>query len=327
MVSRPTGGGRDATGGSGSEPIDFETAQRALFEVAGLDVRSRFVDLGPSLGRAHVFETGPSNGEVPLAFVHGTDLFGASFAPLLRRLGDVRCVAFDRPGYGLSDPFAYTEGNVRKTCVDSLAGALDGAGIDRADVVGHSMGGHAALLFARSRPERVRRLVLLGGLPGFPGTSPPIRLRLLTAPVLTRVFQRLRTPDEAAVLEMADTFGEAEAIRDHPELVRAIAAHERDPKAGRTGVGEFGALVSLRGWRPSVRIGDADLDGVRAPTLLIWGRNDPLGRPEDVREAAGRLPEVRFEETDTGHIPFLGRPGRCAELIREARGVAADAGT
>lgn len=126
-------------------PIDFETAQRKLFEEVGLNVQSEFIDLETPRVRTHVFEVGPPDDDVPLVFVHGGMLFGAFFAPLMAQFDDTRMIAFDRPGYGLSDKFVYTTGNIRQNASDVIGGVLDELDIEQADLVGQSGGGYASI--------------------------------------------------------------------------------------------------------------------------------------------------------------------------------------
>lgn len=309
---------------AGARLMDFEAAQRDLFEAVGLDVQSRFIDLETPRVRTHVFEAGSPTEEPPLVFVHGTAAFGAFLAPLMAQLEDVRTIAFDRPGFGLSGEFAYDEETLRRTVVDGLEGVLDALGVDRVDLVGHSMGGYTSILFALAHPERVRRLILVGGVPTFPGTRPPIPLRLLTVPLLGRLMDRLQKPGEEGALDLAETFGERESVQRYPALVRAIAAHQGDPRSAEAGLSEFNALLSLRGWRPSVRIREEELRALRQPTLVVWGENDPLGGPDDVRDGVDAIPDVRFESVAAGHVPFFAHPERCARLIREMRDAGGD---
>lgn len=299
---------------TGTGPADFETAQRELFESVDLDVTSTFIS--SSLGRLHVLETGSTEREPPLVFVHGTAAFGAFFTPLLAQFDDARLITFDRPGYGLSDEYRYTESNIRRTVVTALEDVLDALEVDQIDLVGHSMGGQTAILYALEHPDRVRRLSLVGSVVGFPGTRPPMPIRLLTAPVLNRVVRRLQKPGAAGVLDIAEIFGEREAIKEHPAFIRAIAAHEADSKCAATGFSEFSALVSILGWRSSIPIRPAELRTLQPPTTVIWGDDDTLGGPEAVRDGVDLIPDVRFEPVAAGHIPFLRHPERCAELIR-----------
>lgn len=308
--------GTDTRRGDTTVP-DFETAQRRLFEAHGLEPRSRFIDLEGPWGRTQILEVEASDEAVPTVFVHGTAAFGAFFAPLMEHLDGVWMITFDRPGYGLSGPFVYTEKNVQRTVVDVLAGVLDELEIERADIVGHSMGGHTGILFALAHPDRVRRLALVGAVPAIPGTSPPLPIRLLTVPGLNRLLRWLRKPGVEGVLDIAEIFGERDAIREHPALIRAIAAHEDDPKAADAGFSEFNALLSLRGWRSSVRIDEDTLRAIEPPTTIIWGDHDTLGTPDDVRAGVGVIEAAGLETVAAGHIPFLSHPERCARLIQD----------
>lgn len=309
--------------GSGEMPLDFETAQRRLFDATGLDVRSQFIDLGSPPVRTHVFEIGPPEDERPVVFVHGTAAFGAFFAPLVAHLDGIRTIAYDRPGYGLSGPFVYSKATLRATVVEGLAALLDELGLDRVDLVGHSMGGHAAIVFARTYPDRVRRLLLLGSVPAFPGTRPPLPLRLMTVPLLGDALRRRQNPGREGVLDIATVFGERDAIQAYPAFIDAIAAHERDPKAAAAGRSEFAALFSALGWHSSVRIREAELRSLEQPTTVVWGDEDTLAGPADVRDGVAAIPNVRFERVAAGHIPYLAHPERCARLVREMRADAA----
>ncbi len=302
--------------GESEAPGAFERAQETVFEAVGFEPRSRFVDLDSPRVRTHVFEGGPQDGEPTVVFVHGTAEFGAFLTPLMAQFDDARTVAFDRPGYGLSGPFEYTEGTLRGTLVESVAGLVDDLGTDRVDLVGHSMGGLACILYAVTYPDQVRRLSIVGSVPGFPGTRPPYRLRTLSVPLLNRVVRRMQKPGVEGALDMAELFGEREAALENPAFPRAIAAHEADPKSSRTGFSEFTAAFSVLGWRSSVRIGAETLRAIPHPTTVVWGDDDPLGGPDDVRGAVREIPNVRFETISAGHIPFLAHPERCARCIR-----------
>lgn len=316
-------GDEQPTERTGSNPpaAAFRAAQRDLLEQVGLDVRSRSVDLESPGVRTQIVEAGPPEGDgtPPLVFVHGTSAFAAFLAPLMAEVDGSRLIAFDRPGYGLAGEFVYTEGNLRRTVVDALGSVLRALGLDRVDLVGHSMGGHASVAFALAHPERVRRLALVGSVPAFPGTTPPLPFRLMTVPGLGRLLQLVQKPGEAGVLDFAEVFGERESIQRYPPLIRAIAAQQADARSARAGESEFESLISPRGFRPSVRIRGEELAAIRQPTLVVWGEDDPLGSPEAVRPGVETIPDARLEVVPGAHAPFFGHPERCAELVEEFR--------
>jgi pimeloyl-ACP methyl ester carboxylesterase len=100
----------------------------------------------------------PGSGPVPVVLLHG--LFGSStnWHSIARRLGESRQVLVpDMRNHGRSPsraPMTY------QAMTDELAGLLDDHGIDRAALVGHSMGGKAAMWMTLTRPERVQSLVV-----------------------------------------------------------------------------------------------------------------------------------------------------------------------
>lgn len=301
--------------------VDFKGAQDHLFENVGMSPRSRFIDLEEPAVRVHVLEEGNQSDSTPLLFVHGTGAFGAFMAPLMAQFDDARTMAFDRPGFGLSGEFVYTKKNILKTHVDVLLGVLEALDITQVDLVGNSMGGHAGIRFALEHPTRVHRLVLVGSVPAFPGTRAPIPIRLLTVPLLSQLIQLLQKSGEEGVLDIMEIFGERETIQRYPSLIRAMAAHDSEPGRVRAELSEFSSFASWRGFHSSVMIRELDLRGLENPTLVIWGDNDPLGGPEEVREGVNTIPDIRFEPIDTGHVPFFAYPDRCARMIEEFRNV------
>lgn len=105
----------------------------------------------------HLDTYGPADGE-PVLAIHGITAFGARFERLAARTPRRRWLCPDLRGHGESPstPPWRTEDHVA-----DLLRVLDDQGIERADVVGHSFGGHVALHLSAIAPERVGRLVLL----------------------------------------------------------------------------------------------------------------------------------------------------------------------
>ena len=107
------------------------------------------------------------------------------FAPLLGGLqGSLRCFAPDRPGCGLTDKIDYVGVPFRQHAVDFVKSLVDELHLPKAAIAGNSMGGYWALVFALAAPERVTKLVLLGGVAGSPPPS--------AGPRQTQANRRLR---------------------------------------------------------------------------------------------------------------------------------------
>lgn len=114
-------------------------------------------------GALAVGEWGDDSG-VPVLAAHGITASHRCWPLVAERLPGVRMLAPDLRGRGGSRELPGPWGMA--THADDLAAVLDDAGVDRCVVVGHSMGGFAAVALARRHPERVAALVLVdGGLP------------------------------------------------------------------------------------------------------------------------------------------------------------------
>ena len=129
-----------------------------------------FVDVPVRGGDLRVARWGPATGAPVVLGFHGITANHLNFVRLARELGpDVTVVAPDLRGRGgsgsLPPPFGITA-----HVADAVA-ALDHLGIDRATVVGHSMGGWVAGLFAAEHPDRTAGLVIVDGGAALPGSE------------------------------------------------------------------------------------------------------------------------------------------------------------
>src|SRR6266508_3330436 len=94
-----------------------------------------------------------------------------------------------------------------RASVEWLDGVLDALGLDATALAGNSMGGTWALWYALARPERVRRLVLLGAAPLLPGTRVPPPLRVMATPKIGELLQRMMKPSPKMVVRMMSSMG------------------------------------------------------------------------------------------------------------------------
>ena len=134
----------------------------------------------------------------PVVFVHEFAGDSRSWEPQVRHFSRrYRCIAFNARGFPPSgvpdDPGAYSQDRAR----DDVLAVLDGLGIERAHVVGLSMGGFATLHFGLAYPERARSLVVAGV--GY-GAEPEQRARFRSEADATSGF--LRTRGMAAFAEI-----------------------------------------------------------------------------------------------------------------------------
>jgi pimeloyl-ACP methyl ester carboxylesterase len=194
----------------------------------------------------------------PLVLLHGAmGTIESCFADLLPRLAaDHQVIAVELQGHG------HTPDNERpltyEAMADDIAGLLGELGIDRADLVGYSMGGGVALQVAVRHPDHVRRLVFFGGAAFSPGGL---------------------YPEVQADFDADPPIAELEASRWHEAYVRVAP----DPKAWPALVTKVNELDSAwTGFPPE------QLRAITAPTLLIIGDAD-IVRPEHAVEMFGLL--------------------------------------
>ena len=288
----------------GPEIERYERAQKAVLEKYRVNAKSRYVQLRRPNLRAHVLEAG--KGE-PVVFIHGGAAMAVQFAPLLAGLqNDFHCFAPDRPGCGLTDKIDYTGVPFRQHAVDVVRGLLDALKLPKAVIAGNSMGGYWALVFALAAPERVSKLVMLGGVAG--SSRPPLRRPPNAGP-----------PSLEASQLVYKNFLMADGSRASREMLDADVARQALPEAARgwdsmierlwqEGAGDKGLAFALR----------PELARLKPSTLFLWGDKDIEGPASLAQEMAALAPRARCEVVpDSGHLIWLDQPERCARLLRD----------
>lgn len=292
----------------------FAERQAELLRYYDVPARSRYVEIERPRMRVHLLEAGAGE---PLVLIHGGDGEAALWAPLMAALGeDFSMYALDRPGCGLSDPFDYRDVDLRRHARDFVTSALDALGLESATLVACSMGGYFALTTALDRPERVRRLALVGMPVGMPSGAPlPLRL-IAGVPGLSRRFMSSRASVEAQRAQYKQMFGMDDPGAIPEPYLRSRVAGVSIPATQDTWAVLLRRIAGLRGIRPGMYLGE-ELAGIAAPTLVLWGERDMAPVEEGERESA-RIAQAQFVAmTGLGHHPFLEAPDETARLIRE----------
>jgi pimeloyl-ACP methyl ester carboxylesterase len=233
---------------------------------------------------------------------------------VLDRLEGVRAVAVDRPGFGLSEPVPVPRERFRAAAVEFLDEVADGLELDTFALAGNSMGGTWGIWYALARPERVRRLVLLGSAPMLPGTRAPAPLRASVTPVLGDVLARVKT-NEKMVVRLMGSMGEKDTIVRYPDLLDALVAGANDATASAANLAELRAVLGSFGFRRSTRLTADELRRLTMPTLLVWGDHDPVGSLDAAQSLARLIPHAKLEVLPAGHVPYLGHPERVSQLV------------
>ena len=295
----------------------FEQGERRLFASCGVQSASRRVRLADPPVSVRVLEVGDGP---PLVLVHGSGMSASTWAPLMPYLGTNRMIAFDLPGFGLSDPFDYAGRPLRSHAVSELTSLLDALGLEQVPVVGISLGGMWALCLALDAPDRVAAVASLGvpavALPGMRGD--PL-FTALSTPGLRQLVARLRSPSVATTRRALarGVIGPRAAERAPEGFFEVVHEGMRQP-GYRTAMLTH-MQVAMRVGRPRREkfLSDSELRQLTAHVLMIWGDEDPYGGPEIGRRACELVPDARLEVIPGRHAPFLDDPERCGALIDE----------
>ncbi len=240
----------------------------------------------------------------PVLFVHGLAYDRRGWGPLPDLLAvDFRVLLVDNRGVGESDapPGPYT---VEQMAADAVA-VLDDAGLERAHVLGVSLGGFISQEIALSYPERVGKLVLVSTSPGGPNQHP------MPAEGLD-AFRRFPSMErEAGLRLMVENSLGARAVRERPELVEEIYAYrlERAP--------------SVESWQAqfhAARTVDSfdRLPEIAAPTLVLHGGADTVIDPRNGELLAERIPGARLHAVpDRGHLLVWEEAETLAPAVRD----------
>lgn len=235
-----------------------------------------------------------------VVLIHGHPFDRRMWVPQLASLADgLRVIAPDLPGYGGSPPLGTT------TTMGELAGAvaelLDELRVQRAVVVGLSMGGLVAMELGLGHPERVAGLVL-AATTAAPATPEDARARRATAAQLESDGML----DHA--LDMAGRLFGARARRD-PDIVEPVLHMMLRAQPA-------GAAAALRGRaeRPDY---SQLLRGLAVPALVIAGEEDAFASDEVVRQLVDALPDPEvLRLPGVGHMPNLEAPGAFDDAVR-----------
>ncbi|MFV3334009.1 alpha/beta fold hydrolase [Pseudomonas sp. NY15437] len=186
--------------------------------------------------------------------------FNRNLEPLLE--AGYRVILLDCPGWSKSDPIV-CKGSRSDLNATALKGLVDALELDRVHLIGNSMGGHSAVAFALTYPERVGKLVLMGG--GTGGASPFVPMPTEGIKLLNGLY---REPTIDNLKKMMNVF-----VFDPSELTEELFQTRLDNMlARRDHLENF--VASLAANPKQFPDFGPRLGEIRAQTLIVWGRND-----------------------------------------------------
>jgi pimeloyl-ACP methyl ester carboxylesterase len=227
---------------------------------------------------------------------------------------DHHVIAPDLPGFGDSGkPAAIYDPQFFARWLEAF---LDAVGVDRAHLVGNSMGGRVALELALKRPERVGKLVLLAPSLAFKRFRQFVPLVRRLPPSLGRA--PLRVPRVQARQSMRMLFSRSERLQPtwYEAALDEFQRVFRDPRAR---VAFFSAAREIYLEPPFGRNGFwPRLAGLSAPALFVWGERDLLVPARFARHVESTIVGAQsIVLSDCGHVPQLERPELTHGIVRE----------
>lgn len=247
-------------------------------------VADRYIDI-PNF-RVHYLEAGAGH---PVVLLHGSGP-GATgetnFAPNIGPLSEsFRVIAVDMPGWGESDTQTEETGRDHVAALTALLDALD---IDRAALVGNSMGGMTSLMTAMRHPERVSHLITMGAPSPLPTLFQPGDGLSEGLNVLMHAY---REPTPANMKRLV------EVMCFDPTMATDELAAARSAAA-------LGRPEHLDSWNSQFTTGSSPmplffamgskLREITAPTLAIHGRDDRVVHFENSLSLVSQIPDSRM---------------------------------
>jgi pimeloyl-ACP methyl ester carboxylesterase len=279
-------------------------------------VRPNQIDWNPSLTpytlsiNGHTIFYAVKGEGAPLLFIHG---FGAGMWVWEKQIEPLsqsyRVYAVDLLGHGFSDRprISYTP----EAYLQFLRDFMDGVGVEKATLIGNSMGGGLAWAGAIAFPERVHKLILINAIP--PDVLTQVKnesFRTLAAikdiPFLPYVVIASRSRNSIKRV-LRECVSDARLLT--PEVI------ERQYRLSRIRGSPWVLYSILKNAKEALTFKDA-LSNIRQPTLLIWGEKD-LIFPPPVGEGLHRaIPGSEFKLIKgSGHIPMWEAPDQVNPLI------------
>ncbi|MBI5106604.1 MAG: alpha/beta hydrolase [Solirubrobacterales bacterium] len=260
---------------------------------------------------ANVIDLGPEDPDGTVVFIHGLSGSWQNWLENLPHFAErYRCIAMDLPGFGASEmPRERISIRGYGAFVDALLREL---GVERAAVVGNSMGGFIGVEVALSFPTIVDRLVLVSAA----GLSIEHQRNDRMLAVLRRAENVLTMYGGWLASRSAEFTRRPRSrhllfniVAEHPDRLPPPLVAEQLRGSGKPGF--LDALDALSSYPIRDRLGD-----IAVPTLVVWGEDDKLVPVRDAWEFGRLIPDsevVVYE--DTGHVAMLERPAAFNALV------------
>ena len=270
-------------------------------------MRVRFTDVDGIRTRYHFEGSG-----YPLMLVHGGGVSGECWLRNIDALAeDFHVVAPDCVGIGFTGTGDWTGGPPHPHVVKHLFGLADQLGFDRFAMAGSSLGAMMAILAHLEAPRRVEKLILVSS---GSSTLAQDEIGRVLEESLSNGISAYANPTYAACLKrMQNVFYNPDDVP--PELILSQLTTYRLPGALEAYKMRMEGLMDVEAMRP-YRTRER-LHEIGAPTLLIWGLNDPRVIFSRAEEAAAKIADSKLVGfARCKHAPHMEHPERFNALVK-----------
>jgi 4,5:9,10-diseco-3-hydroxy-5,9,17-trioxoandrosta-1(10),2-diene-4-oate hydrolase len=256
------------------------------------------------------FWTAGDQGDI-IILVHGItnsiDLWAGNMPALAE---NHRVYAMDLPGFGLTDKIPMKTPSQGARFIDDF---MKTQNIDKATLIGHSLGGGFVLQYAILYPDKVSRLVLISSL-GF-GQKTHLFFKLLSLPVIGDFLSR---PSRSGTKKSLSTAVYNQSVVTD-ELVETLYRFSALPGYQKCLLSVVRSGGNLRGLHPDlIRPIMENLSAIKAPTLIIWGKEDSVFPVDNADVALKNIPNARLKVFERcGHVAHLEYPDEFNSLVTE----------
>ncbi len=228
---------------------------------------SHFVGIEYQGKKMNIHYNDVGDGQQCVVMLHGSGPGATAWANFVKNIEPLveagyRVLLIDMPGWGQSDPVIST-GSRSELNADFLEKILDALGVEQAHLIGNSMGAHTVTAFALRNPQRIKKLVMMGG--GTAGVSPFVPQ---PAEGIKRINALYREPTLENLKAMMAVF-----VYDASHLTEDLYQMRLNNMLTRKEHLENYAKSLDANPKPFTDY-STRLHEIKAPTLIIWGRDD-----------------------------------------------------
>ncbi|MGO4258906.1 alpha/beta fold hydrolase [Marmoricola sp. RAF53] len=244
------------------------------------------------VGADRIWVDDSGGGGVPFVLLHPGITDSRIWDPMLPHLVEHRMVRFDRRGFGRSP-----RATAAYSSLGDLTAVLDHLGVERAHLVGNSMGGEAALALAVTAPERIASMTLLcPGINGYPWPE------VDEDPELEAAWERAKADQDLAAMAAVQGRIWFRSGSDDYLDEQVLAATTLD-----YGPGENFEQENPEEW--------SKMAGIEVPTTVIAADLDPADSLQASLDLADQIPGATLVRLPVDHVPQYREPGAVAEVV------------